>query len=100
MQSYDSEIAELYRSGLSAKQVAEKVGISFQAVYNSLKRSNTPLHNDTRMSCRESLSEYRCAQCGKIMYIPMPTEWVYKKTFSSGKREYYCSYTCYRKVVN
>jgi len=37
---------------------------------------------------------YTCSNCGKKFINNTPGLWIYKRTIK-GKRNYYCSYSCY-----
>ncbi len=44
---------------------------------------------------------YRCASCGKFIYIPCCELWAYKrmlyKQHNGGVQQWFCSYGCMRK---
>ena len=85
----DKKIIELYTSGVSIKEIADTLGVSYSYVYTSLKRNKVPRHKNYML-------EYLCPKCGKLFYIGSPRDWVYRK-LKGYKVTYYCSYTCYRK---
>ena len=99
---YDKAI-EMFKAGMTAREIGEKLGVSAGAVLNATRRahvyrnkvtSNDAMYSLEGESCRR---ETTCGICGKYMYVAVPEEYVYKTI--KPKVIYYCSYTCYRKAT-
>lgn len=51
------------------------------------------------MDIGQFINERACSQCGKKIYPPVPSEWVYKYK-KDEKMHYQCSYSCYLKATS
>lgn len=98
---YDKAI-EMFKAGMTAREIGEKLGVSAGAVLNATRRAHvyrTKATPQDALYYKEGCISRRyfiCGICGKVMYVPVPEEYVYK--IVSKKTNYYCSYTCYRKA--
>lgn len=98
---YDKAI-EMFKAGMTAREIGEKLGVSRGAVLNVMHRAHVyrtkatpqdaPYYRDGYCGKRDFI----CGICGKAMYVSVPEEYVYK--IVRKKTIYYCSYTCYRKA--